>query len=184
MLTDADWCWLMLIDADWCWLMLIDANWCFAYCCWLISAYQWYADWYADWCWSMLIDADWCTNFFHQIFIAEDISYMLVWIHLQSSPCTITLHCNLGSIMHVREHWGSPIIGSSARRLVIGASHRGTLNPVDTLPDPQLHHLSQYSNWIRTQKLYFKFQTLPHIPHPARRYLSVPLIAHLWVRLP
>ena len=104
---------------------------------------------------------------------------MYIYVGL-NSPSIITSYYHIvtsGSIMHVREHWRSPIIGSRARRLVIGASHRGTLNPVDTLPDPQLHHLSQYSNWISTQKLYLKFQTLPHIPHPAWRYLSVPHFA-------
>ena len=50
MLTDANWCWLMLIDADSCWLMPLDADWCLEM---LIDAYR---------CWLMLIYADWCSN--------------------------------------------------------------------------------------------------------------------------
>ena len=68
MLTDADWCWLILIDADWCRLILFDSDWF-----WLIlidSDWSWLVLFDADWCWLMLIDTesvllidiDWCSN--------------------------------------------------------------------------------------------------------------------------
>ena len=63
MLTDTDWCSLMLIDADWRWRFLI----------------------WADWCWWMLIDAQ---IRFSQVFFCRSVPpELLRWFLFLLSQC-------------------------------------------------------------------------------------------------
>ena len=92
--------------------------------------------------------------------------HMSVWIDLVSSPCiTGQYYACPGALRELRSWWAT---GAAGHRgwWYHAASHRRTLNPLDTLPDPQLHHLSQYSNWTRTQQLYCIFLVLDIIQEP------------------
>ena len=82
-----------------------------------------------------------------------------IWYKVQVLSDHTTLYhpvVSLASIMHVREHWASPIIAQ--QRLVIRASHPRTLNPVDTLPDAHLYIFKLFKQRLKPSLLIMTFQ--------------------------
>ena len=106
MLTDADWCWLVLIDdddSDWCRLVMIDADWC-----WLMIIN-------ADWWWVMLIDAPELRSFSGHTPVARLIGQFIIdafddrlvqiWFKANLYMGQIPQNGNFGQNVSLKKKW-------------------------------------------------------------------------------